>query len=148
MPDCSYLLLRTLLRHPAKQCACASLHLKLKPGHWLASHANQWLKDSTLKCNSSRHPVMQGSFAWNWLVSKCVNLFIIRETAAEEPLSSVYTCWIRSQRQESPSQVVLPPPSNAESLTFQQCCENYGFSGNSGLLYSWVLSWVLKCSRT
>ena len=57
MPYCIYPLLSTSLLHPALHCAHASLHLKPKPGHQLFFHANQWLKDSTLKWNS-RCPVM------------------------------------------------------------------------------------------
>ena len=44
---------------PAEYTTTAFIHLK--PGNQLGSNANQFLKYSTLQCNSRRHPVMQGS---------------------------------------------------------------------------------------
>ena len=94
--------LSTAMPHPSLHHTCGSFP---EPGHCLAFYASQWLKDSTLRCNSKKHPVVQGSYAWNGSVSKSGHLFIIRKTAAGEPLT-VCTSWIGGQMQGNPYQAM------------------------------------------
>ena len=57
---------------------------------------------------------MQERQAWNQSESKSDHLFLIRETVEAESLPTVYRL-NRTEKKESPSQAVLPPPPNEQA---------------------------------